>query len=105
MSKNEDLDSVDDKHEFGNDVLDINMESLSSVIQSKLNTCPLYYSGCLYHTNQCRRSETSNSANQMWQDFFATGGVTYPAYAEEESKVPVTVRQYTNRDISPQDVS
>ena len=45
LSKNEDLEIVDDKIESVNDVIKIYMESFSSVIQSNLNNFPLYYSG------------------------------------------------------------
>ena len=43
-SKNEDLDIIDDEPKSGDGVLDIYMESFSSVIQSNLNNHLLYCS-------------------------------------------------------------
>ena len=44
LSKNEYFDIVDDKPESGDNVLENNMESFRSSIQSKLENSPLYYS-------------------------------------------------------------
>ena len=98
---NEYFDIVDNEPESGDDVIEIYMEIFSSVIQSNLNNCPLYYSGDSYCTNRRRRSEISKAAKLTGQDLFAAWGIPNTAYADEESKVPVTVRQYTNRDLSP----
>ena len=101
--KNENLDIVK-KTESSDDVIEIYMDIFSSVIQSNFNNCPLYYSGDSYHTNQFRRSEIMMAAKMMGQYLFAAWGIPDPSHADEESKVPVTVRQYTKRNISPNDV-
>ena len=44
------------------------------------------------------------AAKMMGQYLFAAWRIPDPFHADEESKVPVTVRQYTKRDISPNDV-
>ena len=41
----------------------------------------------------------------MGKDLFSAWVIPNPAYSKEESKVPVTVIQYTKRDLSPQAVS
>ena len=92
------------KSESSNDVLEIDMDSSNSVLQSNLNNRPLCYSGYLYHTNRCRRSDIIKAGNLMGKDFFSAWGIPDSAYSEEESKVIVTVRQCTKRDFYPQDV-
>ena len=44
LTKNKYLDIVDDKPDSDDDVIEIDMDSFRSVIQSKLNNYPLYYS-------------------------------------------------------------
>ena len=51
LSNNEDLDIFDNKPESVYVVLEIDMDSFSSVIQSNLNNRPLYYSGDSDHMN------------------------------------------------------
>ena len=51
LLKYEDLDNVDGKNESGDDVLDIDIESFRSAIQSNLNNSPLYYSRDSGRTN------------------------------------------------------
>ena len=82
MSKNEGLYIVDDEPESGNDMLEIVMESFISLIQSKLNNNPLYYSGDSDRMNQHRRSEISKDANLMGQESFSSWGNPNPAYPE-----------------------
>ena len=101
LSKNEYLDIFDHEPESGSDVLEIDMESFRSVIQSNLNNHTFYYSGDLDRTNRHWRSEIKKTANLIGQEFFAAWEVPNPAYSKEESKVPVTMRQYKKMDISP----
>ena len=68
-SKNEDLERVDNKTDSGDDVLEINIDIFSSVIQSNLNSRLYYYYGDSYCTNQRRRSYISKSAQLTVQLF------------------------------------
>ena len=105
MSNNEDLEIVGDEPDSSHGVLEIDMESFSSVIQSNLNNHPLYCYGDSDCMDRRRRSDISKSANMTGQDLSDSWGIPNPAYAKEESRVTVTVIHYTKRDISPQDMS
>ena len=93
LLNNEDLDIFDDKHESDNDVLENDMESFSSVIQTNLNNYPLYYYGDSDLMNRLRRIGITKAAQMMGQDLFSAWGILNPAYTEEEFKVPVTLRK------------
>ena len=61
FSNNEDFHIVEDKPESGNDMLDIDIESFSSLIQSNLINSPLYYYGDSDGTDQRRRTDISKA--------------------------------------------
>ena len=97
--KNEYLDIFEDEPESRDDVLNINMESFSSVIQSNLKKNRFYCSGYSYHTNLRRSIDMSNAKKLMGKIIFSAWVIPNTAYAKEESKVPLIVRQDTKRDI------
>ena len=101
QSNNEYLGIVDNEPESGDVVLDIDMEMFSSVIQSNLDNCPLYYSGYSYRTNQHRRCKISKSKKIMGKGLFYAWSIPYPDYTQEETNVHVTMRKYKNMDLSP----
>ena len=81
------------------------MESFSSVIKSNLNNRPFYYYWDSDRMNGCRRGAISKTDNMMGKYLFDDWGVHNIVYQQEESKVSVTMRHYTKRDISSQAVS
>ena len=64
----------------------------------------MYYYGDSNCTNRRRKIDISQAENTTGQDLFSVWGIANNDYAEEESKVPVTVRQYTKRDLYPEAV-
>jgi hypothetical protein len=61
--KNEVLDIDDDEADSGDDKIEIDMESFSSVIKSNLRTCPVYYYGDSDCTKRRRRSKIDRAAS------------------------------------------
>ena len=81
--KNEVLDIDDDEADSGDDEIEIDMESFSSVVKSNLRTRPVYYYGDSDRTKRRRRSKIDRAAKLTGQDLFAAWGITNPA---EESR-------------------
>ena len=98
--KNEVLDIDDDEADSGDDEIEIDMESFSSVVKSNLRTRPVYYYGDSDRTKRRRRSKIDRAAKLTGQDLFAAWGITNPA---EESKVPV-VRKYNKTTHTDDDI-
>ena len=65
LHNNEDLNIVENEADSGDDVLETDMESFSSLMQSNLNNRPLCYSGDSDPTNRHRRSGIGKASNMI----------------------------------------
>ena len=63
------------------------------MIKSNLKNRPLYYSGDSDRMNQHSRSDIIKAEKLIGKELFSAWVIPYLGHADEQSKVPVTVRQ------------
>ena len=80
------LNIVDKNPESDDEVIEVNLESFSSIIKSSLDNRRLYYTGDSDCTKRRTRSEISKAAKITGKNLFSNWSIPNPA---EESKTPV----------------